>query len=187
MRHKFIIIFVLTSLISFSKPYYIDLDKTIKTGKFFGEVVVLQYVLEMDSSSLSNVKSMTVKFFETKDSVFTIIKLCPSDYRSYLRYKTYDSRMNCYWPSVGDTVLMALDSTYALTFFGTKADNKKYKLYTPFFTGSATIFLSSKLLVPYKFGDKKQTSDRSTYNGAYSYIWGLYATKQELLDIRVDN
>jgi hypothetical protein len=183
MGHRYIIIFHLTSLIAFSKPYYVDIDKTLKTGKFFGEVVVLKYVLEMDSLKYRDVKSMTVKVFGIKDSVFTITKTCPSDYWAYLIFKTYDPRMNCYWPSVGDTVLLALDSTYSISFFGQKENKTQYKLFTPFSTGSATILLSKTLFLALKWNSKKIAPVKNE-TGAYKYIWGLYATKEELLAIK---
>lgn len=184
MRNLVILILLLTSLASFSKPYTINLDKTLKTGKFFGEVVVLRYVLEMSPDKKRNVSAMTVKLLGDKDSVFTITKLSPDDYGWNLWYRTYDSRLNSYWPSLEDTVLMALDSTFALSFFGTKTDNGLYKLYTPFFTGSATMLYSRTLFVPVKFGSQKQVPYRRTEADSYCYIWGLYATRQQLLEIR---
>lgn len=179
-----ILILLLTSLASFSKPYTINLDKVLKTGKFFGEVVVLRYVLEMSPDKKSNVSAMTVKLLGEKDSVFTITKLSPDDYGAYLQYGTYKPIRRAYWPSLEDTVLMALDSTFALTFFGTKTDHGLYRLYTPFFTGSATMLFSRTLFAPVKFGSQKQVPYRRTEADSYCYTWGLYATRQQLLEIR---
>lgn len=184
MRNLVICTFLLTALASVSAPYKIDIDKTLKTGKFFGEVVVLRYVLEMSPDKKRNVSAMTVKLLGDKDSVFTITKVSPDDYGAYLQYGTYKPLHQAYWPSLEDTVLMALDSTFALSFFATKTDNGLYKLYTPFFTGSATMLYSRTLFVPVKFGSQKQVPYRRTEADSYCYIWGLYATRQQLLEIR---
>lgn len=184
MRNLVICTLLLTALASVSAPYKIDIDKTLKTGKFFGEVVVLRYVLERSPDKKRNVSAMTVKLLGDKDSIFTITKLSPDDYGAFLEYGTYQPLHQAYWPSLEDTVLMALDSTFALSFFGTKTDKGLYKLYTPFFTGSATVFLSEKLFIPVKFGSQKQVPHRTTDTNPYCYTWGLYATRQQLLQIR---
>ena len=159
----------------FSKPFFINLDKTIKYSKFCGVVTIKKYNLTLDSSIIS----IEVAPVSNPDSIFIVDKIFPNDFwgekSKYWPKNRYPRRVGwVYWPDKNEKVLMILDSTKALCFFGEILQNK-YRLYTFFFTGSATCIFSK-----YKFDTFRSSWRAKQEDGNYRYIDELYITDKDL-------
>jgi hypothetical protein len=156
------------------KPYDIYLDKLMQTSKFKGEVIIIAYELNADSS----VKSLKVAPIAKPDSIFSI-KAHPNDYWGFkMPYsakprskKAKHSDVATYWPNLSEKILIVVDSTNALALFG-EILGDKYRLYGNYFTGSATgihsKYLFSSPLKSHKFGNE------------FLYITAVYITRNDL-------
>ena len=172
------IIILLTLLFGqlYSKPYTVDLDKLMKTSKFTGEIIILAYDLNSDSTF----KSIKVAPVSNKDSVFYITKVVPDDFWSY--HRTYFKKapstnkkyanIATYWPDINEQILIILDSTSTLVFFG-EITGDKYRLFGHLFTGSSTGIYS-------KYNFESPLKNHPQTDGSYLYINFIYITRQDI-------
>ncbi len=172
------IIILLTFLFGqlYSKPYTVDLDKLMKTSKFTGEVIILAYDLNKDSTF----KSIKVAPCSKPDSIFFITQVAPTDFWAWpLKYykkalpkkEKYLNRWS-YWPDINERILIILDSTSALVFFG-EINGDKYRLFGHLFTGSETGIYS-------KYVFESPLKNHPQTNGSYLYINFIYLTRQDI-------
>lgn len=160
----------------YSKPYTIDLDKVMKTSKYTGEIIVLAYDLNPDSTF----KSIKVAPYANQDSVFYITKVVPDDFRAlprtYFKKTPLKNKKHAdlwfYWPDINERILIILDSTGALVLFG-EINGDKYRLFGHLFTGSATGIYSK-----YLFQSPLKTHKQS--DGTFIHINVIYVTRQDI-------
>ncbi len=173
MKKLILFFFLLSTFSAFSKPLFINLDQTLKTTSFAEEVIIKEYMLTGDSL----ITGFKIDLLRFPDSTFTVTKIHPYEYIYPLSLKSEHQGDICHWPKKGDSVLVVLDSTGALSFFGEfKRDN--YKLFTPFFTGSVTTFISQRVYLQLN----------STAPGGappYFYPSGLFLSKYDIIHKRI--
>ena len=173
MKKLILLCLLLTTYSSFSKPLFINLDKTLKTASFAEEVVIKEYMLTGDST----ITAFKISLLRFPDSTFTVTKTHPAEYIYPLSLKYGSQGPYCHWPKKGDSVLVVLDSTGTLSFFG-EFKKSNYKLFTPFFTGSITTFISQRVYI-----QLNGTAPGGT--PLYYYTSGLFLSKYDIIYKRI--
>ncbi len=173
MKKCVFIFFVLVFGFFESKANEVYLDNVLKTSKFKGEIFIKEYILNADST----IRSIQVALYSKPDSIFSVTKMVPDQFWSFPRkyFKKQKSDVgstNSYWPDVNERILMILDSSSALIFFGEILSNNKYRIFTNLFTGSSTGIYSK-----YKF---ESMSPKRVHSDQYLYLNFLYITREDL-------
>ena len=173
MKKGFILIFILLFCFIKSKANEVYLDNVLKTSKFTGEVIIKEYILNADST----ISSIQVALYNKPDSIFSVTKMVPDQFwsfpRKYFKKQKSDAgSANSYWPDVNERILMILDSSSALIFFGEILSADKYRIFTNLFTGSSTGIYSK-----YKF---QSVSPKRVRRDQYLYLNFLYITREDL-------
>ncbi len=174
MKRIYFLIAVLFLCQITSKANEVNLDNVLKTSKFTGEVIIKEYVLNADST----IKEIKVALFKKPDSVFVINKMVPDQFWSFPRkyfkkQKNSEGNLAAYWPDVNERILIILDSSSALIFFG-EILNNKYRLFTNLFTGSSTGIYSK-----YKF-ETVAPARVHKWKDQYLYLNFLFITVDDL-------
>lgn len=174
MKRSFFIFFILLFNFNAYKANEVYLDNVLKTSKFTGEVIIKEYTLNADST----IKSIQVALYTKPDSVFSVTKMVPDEFGSFPRkyikkQKVENSNLLCYWPDINERILIVLDSSSALVFFG-EILNDKYRLFTHLFNGHSTGIYSK-----YKF-ETPSPKPVHKIKEHYLHLNFLYITREDL-------
>ncbi len=174
MKKSVFVLFIFLFGSNLSKANEVYLDNVLKTSKFTGEVIIKEYILNADST----IKSIQVVLYNKPDSVFSITKMVPDEFGSFPRkyvkkQKNENSHLSCYWPDVNEKILIVLDSSRTLVFFGEIVGNK-YRLFTHLFNGNSTGIYSK-----YKF-ETPSPKPVHKIKEHYLHLNFLYVTREDL-------
>ncbi|MFY7734357.1 MAG: hypothetical protein ACOVSR_12800 [Bacteroidia bacterium] len=152
-----ILITIFFHAVSYAYTRQIYLDQELKRGKTIKEIIIRGYTSRMDTFTQQSpitiekvIDKMMYSLVSNPSS--TLIYKTPNTpwinaaayYDVLKRPDTIKRKVNeGYWPAIGDTVLVVIDSTNRISIFAEITKQKEYKFWSPYHTTSwNTIFLS---------------------------------------------
>jgi len=129
------------------KPRKIIIESELKYAKYIGVVEIQEYFLdENDTNFLGNgIGIDAIRFLKMKsienDSIFnasTIKSKAMIPKYQLIDYSTRNT-FTGYWPNIGDTLLVIIDSLYRISLFGHGGEDV-YRIWSPYLTGSIATF-----------------------------------------------
>jgi hypothetical protein len=148
---------IIFQAVSHAYTRQIYLDQELKRAKTIIEIIIRGYTSRMDTftyqSPISIEKVIDKMMYSLAYNPYsTLIYKTPNTpwinaatYYDVLKHPdTVKRKVNeGYWPAIGDTVLVVIDSTNTISIFAEITKQKEYKFWSPYHTSSwNTIFLS---------------------------------------------
>lgn len=164
LKYIFSAIILFSGIQTFARPRFVNLDYELSYAKFVGLVAV------NDFDTLGNIKFTSIEYNDTISFAYV-----GAEFSDRAMFSRPDLFLTASLPSIGDTVLVVIDSLGKVSLFA-KQIEIYYRFWSPWITGSLALFSFSSPALPV---DKKWESE--PVSKRYHECWdGCFLPKEYL-------